>query len=131
MKTNQASTLKKVVIGIFAVLSLAVLAGLLQSTQAARAASNNPEAGKTNYVNLCLTCHGERGKGDGPVGQYLTPKPSDLSKMVSERDDDYLFKVIKGGGASVGKSPSMPAWGGQLSKDEIENVISYIKTFSK
>ncbi len=129
MKTTHTSS-RKSPAGVL-IIVLAVAAGLIITTHAVRAGSGNPEAGKATYQNLCLSCHGKTGKGDGPVGQYLTPKPADLGKVVAEHDDAYLSKVIGKGGASVGKSPSMPAWGGQLSDDDIQNVISYIRTFAK
>ncbi len=131
MKTNGKSLGGKIITAAVVVLFLVGFAGLLQAPPTARASSSDAEAGKTTYQNLCLSCHGETGKGDGPAGKYLTPKPADLSEVVKERDEDYLVKIIKEGGAAVGKSPSMPAWGAQLDEDEIENVISYIETFAK
>jgi hypothetical protein len=42
--------------------------------------------------------------------------------------DDYLFKVIKFGGASVGKSPMMAPLG--LSDQKIHNVIAFVRTLA-
>lgn len=44
--------------------------------------------------------------------------------------DDYLFKIIKEGGASVGKAQFMPAWGSQIKDPDIWNVIAYIRTLA-
>lgn len=38
------------------------------------------EAGKKVYDVNCLPCHGEKGDGNGPVGQALVPKPRDFAK---------------------------------------------------
>ncbi|OGQ10859.1 MAG: hypothetical protein A2138_06445 [Deltaproteobacteria bacterium RBG_16_71_12] len=38
------------------------------------------EAGKKLYDVNCLPCHGEKGDGNGPVGQALVPKPRDFAK---------------------------------------------------
>lgn len=38
------------------------------------------EAGKKLYELNCLPCHGEKGDGNGPVGQALVPKPRDFAK---------------------------------------------------
>lgn len=42
--------------------------------------------------------------------------------------DDYLFKVVKEGGQSVGKSQLMPAWAAQIKDPDIWNTIAYIRT---
>ena len=35
--------------------------------------------GSDEYRISCLNCHGEGGKGDGPMMELLTKKPSDLN----------------------------------------------------
>jgi cytochrome c2 len=89
----------------------------------------NPEEGKPIYQRLCASCHGASGKGDGPVGQALNPKPSDFTEHMHHHGDNHFFKIIKEGGPAVGKSAVMPAWGGQLEEGDIWDVISYLKTF--
>ena len=44
--------------------------------------------------------------------------------------DEFLFKVIKEGGASVGKSPLMAPWGGSLSDAQIVDVVAYVRTLA-
>ncbi|MCH8028728.1 MAG: cytochrome c [Candidatus Dadabacteria bacterium] len=90
----------------------------------------DPAMGKEKFTAFCSTCHGESGKGDGPAGAALEPKPRDLtdSVYISTLSDDRLYKGIAEGGASVGKSPIMPGWKNALSKEEIWNVIAYIRT---
>jgi mono/diheme cytochrome c family protein len=129
MKKNTFSLVDLIMIGLLIIVFLAVVANLVFTTPSVRAAADDTEVGKATYQSLCISCHGESGKGDGPVGQYLTPKPADLAEEIGEHDNDYIFKVIKEGGASVGKSPTMPAWGAQLNDDQVRNVISYLKTF--
>jgi hypothetical protein len=46
---------------------------------------------------------------------------------MSTLSDQDMFKVISEGGAAVGKSPLMPAWGGTLSEQDIWNVIAHIR----
>jgi len=36
--------------------------------------------GKASYEMNCAACHGDAGKGDGPAGAALDPKPRDLVK---------------------------------------------------
>jgi mono/diheme cytochrome c family protein len=88
------------------------------------------EAGKSDYHIYCASCHGETGAGDGPVAQALNPKPArhNDGAYMNPLEDDYLFKVIKFGGASVGKSAMMAPLG--LSDQQIHNVIAFIRTLA-
>lgn len=62
------------------------------------------------FKNLCVSCHGESGKGDGPSGAALNPKPRDWTdaKWQSEVKDEDLHKTILNGGTAVGLSALMP-----------------------
>jgi mono/diheme cytochrome c family protein len=97
---------------------------------ALRAHAADPEEGKKLYMQFCASCHGQSGKGDGPAAAALNPKPRDHTdrQYMSSLSDDQLFKVIKEGGASVGKSPIMPPWGPSLKDDQIKDVIAYVRT---
>ena len=92
----------------------------------------DPVAGKADYQIFCASCHGPTGDGDGPVAQALDPKPARHSdgNYMNSLKDDYLFQVIKFGGASVGKSPMMAPVGGSLSDQQIRNVIAFIRTLA-
>ncbi|MCP4707888.1 MAG: DUF1565 domain-containing protein [Planctomycetes bacterium] len=86
-------------------------------------------SGEGNYQSYCVMCHGAQGKGDGVLGESLDVKPRDLSNsaLLSARSDDFLFKVIKNGGAAAGFTENMMPFAGQLSDTEIRNVIAYIR----
>ena len=88
----------------------------------------NAADGKVQYDNICASCHGAAGKGDGVASAALDPKPRDLSDAayVSTLSNEHLYKVISEGGASVGLSPMMAAWSGVLSEQQIWDVIAYI-----
>lgn len=90
----------------------------------------NAAEGKTQFENVCAACHGAGGKGDGVAAAALDPKPRDLSDAtyVSTLSNEHLYKVISEGGASVGLSPLMAAWGGVLSEQQIWDVIAFIHT---
>ena len=81
------------------------------------------------YKTYCATCHGDTGKGDGIAAAALDPKPRDLSnaEYVSGLTDAHIKKVASEGGASVGMSPAMPAWGGIIPEADIDNIIAYIR----
>jgi mono/diheme cytochrome c family protein len=90
------------------------------------------EQGKKLYGQFCASCHGQSGKGDGPAAAALNPKPRDHTdkEYMSKLSDEHLMKVIKDGGASVGKSPLMPPWGASLKEDQIKDLIAYVRTLS-
>ena len=115
-----------------ATLILLVLMAAAPSPSGA-AGKGDPKAGQAKYDLLCSSCHGATGKGDGPAAVALNPKPRSLADAAYMKTltDDALFKVIKDGGAAVGKSPLMPAWGGQLKDPEIWDVVAYVRSLAK
>jgi mono/diheme cytochrome c family protein len=96
-------------------------------------AGGDSAKGKQVYKQYCVSCHGPNGKGDGQAAAALKPKPRDFTdkSLMGSLTDDYMVKVIQGGGASVGKSPMMPPWGGALKQKAIEDVIAFIRHFSQ
>ncbi|MBI3629406.1 MAG: cytochrome c [Candidatus Rokubacteria bacterium] len=96
-------------------------------------AQANGEKGKTLYGKYCVACHGESGKGDGPAGAALKPKPRDLTDKayMDSVKDEYLAAIIQKGGPAVGKSALMPAWGAMLKDDDVRDVVEFIKGLAK
>jgi mono/diheme cytochrome c family protein len=91
------------------------------------------EGAASTYSSLCASCHGAKGKGDGPAAAALNPKPRDFAdcKAMAKIPDDTLFKAIKGGGQSVGLSAMMPPWGGSLTDKQIHSMVEYVRSFCK
>ena len=89
-------------------------------------------AGRDLYNLYCVTCHGQTGKGDGPVGLALDPQPRDHTDAayIGGLSDEYLYNVIKKGGASVGKSPLMAPWGGVVDEQGMRDLIAYVRSLS-
>jgi len=87
----------------------------------------------TLFTELCSICHGVGGKGDGPSAQGLEPKPADFTncRAMAKDSDDVLFKIIKGGGQSAGRSTVMPAWGASLSDPQIRDLVKFIRGLCK
>lgn len=79
-------------------------------------------------MQLCAPCHGASGRGDGPAAAALNPKPRDYTDKKFSISDDAMRDIIKRGGAAMGKSPVMPAWGQALSDEDIRNLIAYIRS---
>jgi len=78
---------------------------------AAPTAAVDPAAkAKEIFANRCVPCHGSIGQGDGPASASLNPKPRKYADKAWQASvtDEYIEKIIKLGGAAVGKSPAMP-----------------------
>jgi mono/diheme cytochrome c family protein len=115
--------------------TFAVLAAFVATT----ANAGDAAAGKTLYDTNCMSCHGMTGKGDGPVGAVLTPRPRDFSTAEFKFDTDGdgtpgsdadLTGVIKKGASAFGGSPLMAPWP-SLSDDEIANLIAFIRSLKQ
>ncbi len=47
--------------------------------------------GREEYQAYCATCHGEKGKGDGPMADLLTVAPADLTQLRKKNDGEFPF----------------------------------------
>lgn len=83
--------------------------------------------GEEVYVANCQSCHGASGLGDGPAGAGLQPPPADLVFHVPLHPDDDLFTTVVEGKEGT----AMPAFGDQLSDEEIWHLINYLRTLGE
>lgn len=102
--------------------------------------ATNPEAyelGQQVYAQNCASCHGDNGEGQFPdspmqpddTGRLGAPPHNDAGHTW-HHDDDLLYEIIAEGGMGMPERfYPMPAFGEQLTDDEIEAVLFYIKTF--
>jgi len=86
--------------------------------------------GKELFVRYCSGCHGEDGRGEAKT---FRPSVANLSvkELMDKVTDDYIFTVIKEGGASVGKNAAMPAWKSQLGDQEIWDIVGFVRTLAQ
>jgi mono/diheme cytochrome c family protein len=84
---------------------------------------------KSTYEENCLMCHGETGKGDGPMAAMLKEKPADLSdsKIAGELSDGEIFWMITKGEKTAG----MPPFETKLSEDERWGMVHLMRNMSK
>ena len=84
----------------------------------------DPDAGRLFYQRNCFSCHGRKGKGDGPRAHFNHPRPRDFTTIESRRmfDRTRLFSSIKQGKQGT----VMPAWGKVLGDKEIADVAEYV-----
>lgn len=96
--------------------------------------AGNGAKGKLVYQRYCLSCHGEKGDGQGEFAEWITPKPRDYRQgtfkwrstpsgaLPTEAD---LDKTVKDGLHGT----YMPTWFA-IGHRSRRDVIAYIKTFS-
>ena len=99
---------------------MAVLLGVCVAS--AQDASKAP-AGAAIFAKKCVLCHGADGTGNTPLGKQL--QAANLhSKDVQKQPDAELHRIIHDG------QTNMPPFGDQLTDDEIDQVIQYVRTFA-
>jgi len=123
--------MKRLSLFVSLVVGISMVGLFVASYQEAAAMSDgNATAGRQVHVSNCLRCHGPQGKGDGPAGKLLKTKPADWTDKgkMSGLSDDHIYKIIWGGGGSVGKSTLMPAFKDKLSDQQIRDVRAFIRS---
>jgi mono/diheme cytochrome c family protein len=93
------------------------------------ARADDTTAGKPLYVQHCMVCHGISGKGNGPSGRKLDPKPTDFTKTTGDAAE--WFKATKLGAKAVGKSNGMEGFAAKLTDQQIRDVLAYVKTLKQ
>ena len=83
---------------------------------------------KTAYEENCLMCHGETGKGDGPMASMLKEKPPDISdpKTLGELSDGEIFWMITKGDKAAG----MPPFETKFSEEERWGLVHLMRSMS-
>jgi mono/diheme cytochrome c family protein len=83
------------------------------------------QAGKAIFVEKCAPCHGETGKGNGPMASTFDPKPRDFC-LPEFWQGDVDKKVTDA--VTKGKNQMVPV---DLKPDQMKAVIEYIKSSCK
>ena len=83
---------------------------------AAATATERIDYGKREYMTTCASCHGERGKGDGPVAEWMRLEPADLTTLAKRNGGvvptERAYRVVDGRDKVKGHgAPNMPVWG--------------------
>lgn len=83
-------------------------------------------AGKKAYKKECLSCHGKKGKGNGPSAVTLDVRPPSLltDKVKAQTDGELFWKITKG------KKP-MSSAKKSLTETQRWQVVNYIRQLAK
>jgi mono/diheme cytochrome c family protein len=91
-----------------------------------QATLQNLEAGKNLFTTNCAPCHGDTGRGDGPVRDLLKTKPKNLATGDSkDRPDGYIYGAIRDGGVA------MPSYADAMSAHERWQVVVYVRSLQR
>lgn len=80
--------------------------------------------GQAEYLASCAVCHGEGGRGDGPLAAELRTPPADLTTLSASNGGEFpywkVFASIDGRYLVPSHgTPEMPVWGREfLTGDE-------------
>ena len=83
--------------------------------------------GKELYTQHCKSCHGTKGKGDGPKAAQLDTECGDFSKAAfqSQTDGAIFYKTSEG-------RKDMPSFKKKIaSENDIWAVVKYMRTFKQ
>lgn len=115
-------------------LCFSLSAGSAEETETSKSATiSNPLAfdmksikrGRAFYTQHCVLCHGQDGKGDTQMREFLKTHPANLSDdqwIYGHRDSD-IFDVIKQGRTER----DMPAFEQQLNDERIWQLMHYLR----
>ncbi len=80
--------------------------------------------GKTLFSQRCVQCHGEQGKGDGPLAEQIPGELPDFTAAdyAVDKSPQEIFDTITNGRMDK----MMPPWGDQLGEDERWDLASYV-----
>jgi mono/diheme cytochrome c family protein len=84
-------------------------------------------AGKTLWGTHCKSCHGVKGKGDGPKAAQLKTEPGDFSKAATQvqTDGSIFYKTSEG-------RDDMPKFKAKIpDADDIWSLVNYIRTLKQ
>jgi mono/diheme cytochrome c family protein len=80
------------------------------------------------YANYCVTCHGFNADGNGRAARLYNPKPANL--RMSDKNDAYFGLIIRMGGEALGRSPFMPPWGAELTDEQTQDLVTYLRSIN-
>lgn len=120
----------RVVVGL-GLAGFGVLLGFIFLARPSTGPAAEPGSSRALYLVHCATCHGESGRGDSWRARLLFLRPGDLTdrERMSALPDQFLFDLIKQGGASFGK-PGMPSFGYHLTDEEVRALVTYVRSLA-
>jgi mono/diheme cytochrome c family protein len=80
--------------------------------------------GGSDFKFKCAPCHGARGAGDTKLGQNLHVRDLGSADVQKQSNDELAAIIVKGKG-------KMPRNEGKLTKEQINELVKFIRTLKK
>ena len=99
-------------------------------------------AGRDSFELYCAACHGDGGRGDGPVATALRTRPADLTLLARRNNGAFPRDRVRDFITGTARPPAahgttdMPVWGPMFQafesdvrvRERIANLVAYIET---
>jgi mono/diheme cytochrome c family protein len=82
------------------------------------------DAGTDTFKAKCAACHGATGAGDTTMGKNLKLKDLGSAEVQKQSDEELTTVITKGKG-------KMPAYDGKLTKEQVGDVVKFIRSLKK
>jgi len=95
---------------------------------------NYPQAqGKRIFYQQCVWCHADATPAGPSNRSNLTPVPPLLNDgaVLNAESEENMRNIVTLGGAALGKSAMMPAYGRMLSAEEIRSLIAFTRAIAQ
>lgn len=90
----------------------------------AAAVAAGPNPGEAVYKTKCAVCHGPDGAGKTVMGGKLKARDLRSAEVQKETDAELAQIITKG-------KEKMPSYEGKLTKEQIGQLVSYIRELAK
>jgi cytochrome c6 len=80
--------------------------------------------GADTFKARCAPCHGATGKGDTKMGQHLKLRDLGSADVQLQTEDELEAIIARGKG-------KMPAYERKLSKQQIEDLVKFIRSLKE
>ena len=82
-----------------------------------------------NWENSCASCHGADGKAQTKQGKKLKIRDYSDAKVQAEMKDEEMVKAINDGIFDKAGKEKMKSYKADLTADEINDLVAYIRKF--
>jgi cytochrome c6 len=82
------------------------------------------DAGGDTFKAKCAACHGATGAGDTTMGKNMKLRDLGSADVQKQSDDELTAIIAKGKG-------KMPPYDGKLTKEQIGDVVKFIRSLKK
>ena len=82
------------------------------------------DSGADLFKSKCALCHGATGAGDTAMGKSMKLRDMSSADVQKQSDADLTAIITNGKG-------KMPKYDGKMTKEQIDDVVKFIRTLKK